>query len=816
MRNLSKFAALFIAVSAAAVFAFVPPLVSFQGRINGSGGGALTDTVAITFTIYNNPSGSGIAEWTETHPAVPVISGLFTVMLGSFTPLEEDVFDVNVALDRYLAISVSGGPILQPLQKIATVPYALRVATVDDASGGVIDGKLAIGKTNSNPGNFAFVAGDGNSAAGAASSVTGGVQNVASGTRSHVGGGLSNVASGTTATIGGGEDNSADTTNATVGGGENNTASESHAVVAGGSSNTASGDRGAVLGGNGNLSSGAFSTVGAGFDNEASGDRSVVVGGEKNSARGTMTFVGGGGGSSLASDSNSALGDYSTIVGGKGQLAAGEGAFAGGGGYNRARGAFSFIGGGGGASAADSNSSSGPFSAVAGGARNTSGNEGSFVGGGGSNRAFGDYSFVGGGRNNRAHGDYSFIGGGGGPAIADSNSATGNSSVVVGGERNIASGDEGFVGAGHANVASFLQSAVVAGAGNTASGPQSFVGAGRTNRARGLLSFVGGGGDPQASPGDSNVAFGTGSVVVGGQDNIAAGRMATIPGGISNRAQGAFSFAAGNQAQALHGGAFVWGDSTDAVFASTANNQFLVRASGGMGVGTNAPEANLHVFKGSAGTVTSISGTIATLENNATAYLSILAPNASATGVLFGNPFDNVDGGIIYNGTQSLRGLNFRTHGGAIRMVIDSLGNVGLGDNTPEERLKVTGNILATGNVCASNIACPSDARLKTNVATLDDALAMIGQLRGVRYEWKRNLPDGREFGSGEQIGLIAQEVQQVVPQAVIKGSDGYYAVDYARLVPLLIQGMKEQQLQLDEQRQQIAKLMKLMEQAVQ
>ena len=786
MRNLSKFAALFIAVSAAAVFAFVPPLVSFQGRITDSGGGALTDTVAITFTIYDNSSGSGIAEWTETHPAVPVINGLFTVMLGSFTPLEEDVFDINVALDRYLAISVSGGPILQPLQKIAAVPYALRVATVDDASGGVIDGKLAIGKTNSNAGNFAFVAGDGNSAAGAASSVTGGIQNVASGARSHVGGGRGNIA---------------DTTNATVGGGENNTASESHAVVAGGSSNTASGDRGAVLGGNGNLSSGAFSTVGAGFGNKASGDRSVVVGGEKNSARGTMTFVGGGGGSSLASDSNSALGDYSTIVGGKGQLAVGEGAFAGGGGYNRARGAFSFIGGGGGATAADSNSSLGESSTIAGGTSNTAGGEGSVVTGGGHNSALGQYSFV---------------GGGGGPATLYANSATSGISAVVGGERNSATGVGSFVGAGQTNVASSFRSAVVAGNDNSASGSDAFVGAGRSAKARGALSFVGGGGNSAGFELDSNVAFGTASVVVGGQNNIAAGRMATIPGGLSNRAQGAYSFAAGQRAQALHGGTFVWGDSTNSDFVSTASNQFLVRASGGMGVGTNAPEANLHVFKGSAGTVTTFGGTVATLENSSTAYLSILAPSASATGVVFGSPLDNLDGAIIYNGAQSLRGLNFRTHGGTIRMVIDSLGNVGVGDSTPEEKLKVAGNILATGTVCASNIACPSDARLKTNVETLDDALAKIGQLRGVRYEWKRNLPDGRELGSGEQIGLIAQEVQQVVPQAVIQGKDGYYAVDYARLVPLLIQGMKEQQLQLNEQRQQIAKLVKLMEQAVQ
>jgi hypothetical protein len=101
--------------------------------------------------------------------------------------------------------------------------------------------------------------------------------------------------------------------------------------------------------------------------------------------------------------------------------------------------------------------------------------------------------------------------------------------------------------------------------------------------------------------------------------------------------------------------------------------------------------------------------------------------------------------------------------------------------------------------VIGSNIACPSDARLKKNIETLTDALAQLEQLRGVRYEWRDDIESDREFSKGEQIGLIAQEVQQVVPQAVVQMGDGYYSVDYSRLVPLLIQGMKEQQNQIAE-----------------
>lgn len=69
---------------------------------------------------------------------------------------------------------------------------------------------------------------------------------------------------------------------------------------------------------------------------------------------------------------------------------------------------------------------------------------------------------------------------------------------------------------------------------------------------------------------------------------------ATVPGGYENAATN-FAFAAGRRAKANHTGAFVWGDSTDTDFASTAANQFLIRAQGGVGVNTNNPQATLHV-----------------------------------------------------------------------------------------------------------------------------------------------------------------------------------------------------------------------------
>jgi len=100
------------------------------------------------------------------------------------------------------------------------------------------------------------------------------------------------------------------------------------------------------------------------------------------------------------------------------------------------------------------------------------------------------------------------------------------------------------------------------------------VGGGITNIASGLGATVGGGNDNTSSKSYATIG--------GGQSNSASGQWATVPGGLRNTAQGNYSFAAGYRAKANHQGAFVWADSTDADFASTANDQFAVRANGGV------------------------------------------------------------------------------------------------------------------------------------------------------------------------------------------------------------------------------------------
>jgi len=97
------------------------------------------------------------------------------------------------------------------------------------------------------------------------------------------------------------------------------------------------------------------------------------------------------------------------------------------------------------------------------------------------------------------------------------------------------------------------------------------------------------------SGGYGNIAGMDHSTVGGGAGNIAFNSYATIPGGYNNRAAGHYSFAAGLRAKANHHGSFVWGDETHEDFASTGNNQFLIRAGGGVGINTNNPGAALHI-----------------------------------------------------------------------------------------------------------------------------------------------------------------------------------------------------------------------------
>jgi hypothetical protein len=213
---------------------------------------------------------------------------------------------------------------------------------------------------------------------------------------------------------------------------------------------------------------------------------------------------------------------------------------------------------------------------------------GATIGGGGDNS---DPIYI-----NRITDDYGTVGGGFANRAGNNAGTTSDAlyATVSGGFNNTAGGLASIVGGGNSNFASNSLSTIGGGQSNTASGTYSTIGGGYINDAIGTYSIIGGG--------LFNTTSGNYSAISGGYNNNATGLYSTVPGGVSNKAQGEYSFAAGNRAQALHNGSFVWSDSSTNApnyFSSTADNQFLINATGGVGIGTNNPgTARLKVVGG--------------------------------------------------------------------------------------------------------------------------------------------------------------------------------------------------------------------------
>lgn len=110
----------------------------------------------------------------------------------------------------------------------------------------------------------------------------------------------------------------------------------------------------------------------------------------------------------------------------------------------------------------------------------------------------------------------------------------------------------------------------------------------------------------------------------------------------------------------------------------------------------------------------------------------------------------------------------------------------------------MTGTLTVTGNVTAAGFFHSSDARLKENVQTIG-GVAIISKLRGVSFDWKKD-------GSASA-GVIAQEVEKVLPSAVHTAADGMKSVEYDQLVGVLIEAVKEQQAEINQLKKEIEAL---------
>ncbi len=366
--------------------------------------------------------------------------------------------------------------------------------------------------------------------------------------------GTNNVLGGPWTTLAGGRDNSALSMLATVSGGEGNSAAGSYAAVGGGQSNVISAGLAFIGGGQGNVAGGGSAFIGGGGLNSATSPYATIGGGSSNSATNDHATIGGG--------ANNTADYYATVGGGLGNMAI---AF------------YATVGGGTGNTASD------VASVVAGGLQNVASSHGAAVGGGLNNVAGGKDATVAGGIANQATGAGSVVGGGGSALGISPNLALGDGATVAGGFGNSATNRGATVGGGESNWAYGADSAVAGGSYNQALGPGAFIG--------------GGGFDGNQNCGNS--ASGPVSAVLGGKYNAASGYAATAAGGALNSAQGAYSFAAGINANAANDGCFVWSDGQSPYqsrFYSTGSNQFVIHASGGVGINTSyLPQGGLVI-----------------------------------------------------------------------------------------------------------------------------------------------------------------------------------------------------------------------------
>jgi hypothetical protein len=151
----------------------------------------------------------------------------------------------------------------------------------------------------------------------------------------------------------------------------------------------------------------------------------------------------------------------------------------------------------------------------------------------------------------------------------------------------------------------------------------------------------------------------------------------------------------------------------------------------------------------------------------------------------------------------SLSGLSIISDSTSGIFITDASGDVGIGMNTPSTQLDVNGIVTATSYI-------PSDSRIKKNIQPLSNSLSGILNLSGVSFDYRnkneldsgiisnyesrgKDVPDFFWFGKEEEVGLIAQDVEEVYPNLVHVGNYGMKGVNYAKLVPVLVEAIKEQ-----------------------
>jgi hypothetical protein len=124
---------------------------------------------------------------------------------------------------------------------------------------------------------------------------------------------------------------------------------------------------------------------------------------------------------------------------------------------------------------------------------------------------------------------------------------------------------------------------------------------------------------------------------------------------------------------------------------------------------------------------------------------------------------------------------------------------VGVGVPTPLAALHINGGIIASGDVQARNV---SDIRFKKNIRPIQDALVIVDSVGGYRFQWNEDVESvdyTTHYDGEDDLGVIAQDVKSVLPEAVGVRDDGSLSVDYIKLIPVLLAAVKQLKQRVEE-----------------